>query len=78
MAAQHDTYTALVNQPLGKRIAASLGLPQPAVLRRYQPGQVLVEGSVLVLGDSHAADETAAILLDWDVDVRRQPAPADR
>lgn len=78
MAAQTDTYTALVNQPLGKRIAASLGLPQPAVLRRYQPGQALVEGSVLVLGEGHAADEAAAILLDWGVDVRRQSAPADR
>ncbi|MEV4901380.1 3-oxoacyl-ACP reductase [Citricoccus sp. NPDC055426] len=78
MAAQTDTYTALVNQPLGKRIASALGLPQPAVLRRYQPGQALVEGSVLVLGDGHAADEAAAVLLDWDLDVRRQPAPADR
>lgn len=78
MAAQTDTYTALVNQPLGKKIATALGLPQPAVLRRYQPGQALVDGSVLVLGDGHAADEAAAILLDWDLDVRRQPAPADR
>lgn len=78
MAAQADTYTALVNQPLGKRIATALGLPQPAVLRRYQPGQALVEGSVLILGEGHAADEAAAILLDWGVDVRRQPAPADR
>lgn len=78
MAAQTDTYTALVNQPLGKRIATALGLPQPEVLRRYQPGQGLVEDSVLVLGDGHVADEAAAVLLDWDLDVRRQPAPADR
>ncbi|MGM7667308.1 3-oxoacyl-ACP reductase [Microbacterium sp. A93] len=78
MAAQTDTYTALVNQPLGQKIAAALGLPQPAVLRRYEPGQRLVEGSVLVLGDGHAADEAAAVLLDWDLDVRRQPSPSDR
>ncbi len=78
MTASTDTYTALVNQPLGKRIASALGLPQPAVLRRYEPGQRLVEGSVLVLGEGHAADEAAALLLDWDLDVRRQAAPSDR
>ncbi|XKH56301.1 3-oxoacyl-ACP reductase [Citricoccus nitrophenolicus] len=77
-APQTDTYTALVNQPLGQKLAGALGLPRPAVLRRYEPGQALVEGSVLVLGGGHAADEAAAVLLDWGLDVRRQSAPADR
>ncbi|QCU78073.1 3-oxoacyl-ACP reductase [Citricoccus sp. SGAir0253] len=73
-----DTYTALVNQPLGRRLAASLGLPQPALLRRYRPGQELVEGSVLVLGRGPVAEAAATVLLDWDQDVRRHPAPGDR
>lgn len=73
-----DSYTALVNQPLGRRLAKALGLPQPVALRRHQPGDPLVDGSVLVLGGGPAADQVAAQLLDWGQDVRRHPAAQDR
>ncbi|MCY1160118.1 MAG: 3-oxoacyl-ACP reductase, partial [Citricoccus sp.] len=73
-----DSYTALVNQPLGRRLAKALGLPQPVVLRRHRPGAPLVDGPVLVLGGGPAADEAAAQLLDWGQDVRRHPATQDR
>jgi 3-oxoacyl-[acyl-carrier protein] reductase len=73
-----DSYTALVNQPLGRRLAKVLGLPQPVALRRHQPGAPLVDGSVLVLGGGPAADQAAAQLLDWGQDVRRHPAAQDR
>jgi 3-oxoacyl-[acyl-carrier protein] reductase len=73
-----DSYTHLVNQPLGRRLAKVLGLPQPVALRRHQPGAPLVDGSVLVLGGGPAADQAAAQLLDWGQDVRRHPAAQDR
>jgi 3-oxoacyl-[acyl-carrier protein] reductase len=72
-----DTYSALVNQRLGRKLARALGLPQPAVLRRHEPGQALLEGTALVLGAGPAADDVAATLLDWGLDVRRHSAPSD-
>ena len=62
-----DKYTALVNQSIGKNIARRLGLPQPALLRRFKPGQPLVTGPVLVQGNTAGADELAATLLSWDL-----------
>ncbi|WP_277246286.1 SDR family oxidoreductase, partial [Micrococcus terreus] len=73
-----DTYTALVNQPLGKKIAAALGLPQPVELRRHTPGQPLLDGLALVLGSGPAAQQVADQLLDWGVDVRRHAGAKDR
>ncbi|MFP3463613.1 3-oxoacyl-ACP reductase, partial [Arthrobacter globiformis] len=45
-----DTYARLVNHRLGRDLARKLGLPQPAELRRFRPGQPLVDGPVLVCG----------------------------
>ncbi len=73
-----DTYTALVNQSLGKKIAGALGLPQPVELRRHRPGQPLLEGPALVLGRGPAAQQAADQLLSWDVDVRRHAGGRDR
>ncbi len=66
-----DTYTEFANTPLGKRLTKSLGLPQPAKLRRYSPQAPLIPGTVVVLGDSAASEAIAQQLLSWDVDVRR-------
>ena len=45
-----DRYSTLANSPVGARIAARLGLPRPAVLRRYEPGQPLLPGPALLAG----------------------------
>ncbi|MBE4720228.1 3-oxoacyl-ACP reductase [Pseudarthrobacter sp. AB1] len=73
-----DKYTTLVNQGLGRNIAKRLGLPQPALLRRYKPGQPLVTGPVLVQGNTAGADELAVTLLSWDLDVRRHAVPREK
>ncbi|WP_255770212.1 3-oxoacyl-ACP reductase [Pseudarthrobacter sulfonivorans] len=73
-----DTYTRLVSQGLGKDLAKRLGLPQPAALRRYTPGQALVSGPVLVQGTTPGADELAATLLSWNLDVRRHAVPREK
>ena len=49
-----DTYTQLVNSPVGRQLAVRLGLPRPTTLRRYAPGDPLVVGSVLVAGPGGA------------------------
>lgn len=73
-----DTYTQLINTGLGRNLAKKLGLPQPAMLRRYRPGEPLVTGPVVVLGDTQGADKLAAELLAWDLDVRRHAVPAEK
>ncbi|PNI09544.1 3-oxoacyl-ACP reductase [Arthrobacter sp. AFG7.2] len=73
-----DTYAQLVNHGVGRNVARKLGLPQPAVLRRYQPGQPLITGPVLVQGNTAEADNLAAELLSWDLDVRRHAVPREK
>ena len=73
-----DKYTQLVTQGLGRDIARKLGLPQPVVLRRHKPGQPLMTGPVLVQGAGRGADELAATLLSWNLDVRRHAVPKER
>ena len=43
-----DTYTQLVNNPIGGFIAKNVGLPQPVRLDRYVAGAPLIDGRVLV------------------------------
>jgi 3-oxoacyl-[acyl-carrier protein] reductase len=43
-----DWYQELANGRLGGPLTKRLGLPRPGALRRYEPGQPLVEGPVLV------------------------------
>jgi 3-oxoacyl-[acyl-carrier protein] reductase len=73
-----DKYAQLVNQGLGRNVARKLGLPQPAVLRRYEPGQPLINGPILVQGGTAGADSLAAELLSWDLDVRRHAVPREK
>jgi 3-oxoacyl-[acyl-carrier protein] reductase len=85
-APMSDTYLRLVNSGTTKSLAKKLGLPRPAVLRRYEPGQPLVTGPVLVLGGpsdplagtSTDADAVAKLLLAWDLDVRRHPSQLEK
>ena len=41
-----DRYLALVNSPIGASVASKVGLPRPAVLRRYQPADPLLDGAL--------------------------------
>ncbi len=43
-----DTYSQLVNNPVGGFIAKNVGLPQPVELDRHEPGAPVVEGTVLL------------------------------
>ena len=43
-----DRYLNLVNSPIGSAVASRVGLPRPAVLRRYQHGDPLLPGPVLL------------------------------
>jgi 3-oxoacyl-[acyl-carrier protein] reductase len=45
-----DSYLGFANSPLGSRLAAALGLPQPLPLERYKAGQPVIKGGVLVGG----------------------------
>lgn len=73
-----DTYTALVNTELGRRIGRALGLPRPAPLRRHTPGAALADGPVLVLGETSVAEDIAQLLLRWGLDVRRHIGGEER
>lgn len=74
-----DSYTNFVSAGFGKKLAAQLGLPQPVKLKRYKPGQALVDGPVLVLGpsDCPSAEAVSQYMLEGmgsgeAIDIRRQ------
>ncbi|WP_125615139.1 3-oxoacyl-ACP reductase [Specibacter cremeus] len=73
-----DSYTAFVNRGFGRVLARRLGLPRPAILRRYTPGAPLLAGPVLVVGVGAGADALAGALLAWQLDVRRHATPGER
>jgi 3-oxoacyl-[acyl-carrier protein] reductase len=60
--AHRDGYTAFVSSGFGKKLAGTLGLPQPVALRRQVPGRPLVDGPVLLGG--HADTPALAALRD--------------
>ncbi len=66
-----DRYTQLVNTPIGSTIAKQVGLPKPVPLRRFVPGQPVVEGKVLVGGapSGRLALPLARVLADAGADV---------
>ncbi|MDQ1749230.1 MAG: 3-oxoacyl-[acyl-carrier protein] reductase [Pseudonocardiales bacterium] len=45
-----DRYLSLINSPLGENVASWLKLPRPAVLRRYEVGDPLLPGPLLLGG----------------------------
>jgi 3-oxoacyl-[acyl-carrier protein] reductase len=67
-----DRYAALANSSVGQALLPRLGLPTPPVLRRYEPGQPLTDGPVL-LGAVHGGsltDAVRAVLTEAGCDVR--------
>ncbi len=64
MAAVGGAYAGFVTSPVGRKVAAQLGLPRPVTLRRYAVGAPLVDAPVLVggLGDAPVATRARALL----------------
>jgi 3-oxoacyl-[acyl-carrier protein] reductase len=59
-----DRYLNLVNSPIGSAVASRVGLPRPAVLRRYEPGAPLLPGPLLLGSASGSVRPGLLELLD--------------
>jgi 3-oxoacyl-[acyl-carrier protein] reductase len=55
-----DRYAQLVNTPIGKLVTKQIGLPQPPRLERYEPGQPVIAGPVLLGGSGTGSAGAAA------------------
>ncbi|MGH8868035.1 MAG: 3-oxoacyl-ACP reductase, partial [Actinomycetes bacterium] len=67
-----DRYRELVGHPWGGAVARRLGLPRPVTLRRYAPGQPMLDGPAL-LGSAprgRLADPVHRVLREAGADVR--------
>ena len=64
-----DWYRDFANSGVGTTIVKQLGLPRPAVLRRYEPGQPLLPGPAVVgsVGEGRLRDQLTALLIDAGV-----------
>lgn len=58
-----DRYLELVNSSVGSALASRVGLPQPAKLRRYTPGDSLLRGPLLLGSTAGAPGAALAALL---------------
>lgn len=43
-----DTYTQIATNSIGRKVIQQLGLPAPVILERHEPGDAVVEGTVLL------------------------------
>src|SRR5205085_5985902 len=43
-----DRYQQLINTPVGRIVSKQIGLPSPVPLERYETGQPVIDGSVLL------------------------------
>lgn len=74
-----DRYLSLVNSPFGSAVASRVGLPRPAVLRRYAAEAPLLPGPVLLGSISgHASGDIATLLKSIGVEVREAGSDEDR
>lgn len=73
-----DWYTSFANSGIGSTLVRQLGLPRPAVLRRYEPGQPLLPGPAVVgsAGEGRLRARLTAVLHDAGVAVL-SPVAAD-
>ncbi|MDX1658836.1 MAG: 3-oxoacyl-ACP reductase [Nitriliruptorales bacterium] len=72
-----DRYQQLVNSPIGKQVAKQFGLPTPVELRRYEPGDPVVHGPVLLggHGSGRLVDSTSRVLKEVGADVQTDALP---
>ncbi len=66
-----DVYGQLVHTSLGRKVVTGLGLPNPATLRRYEPGDPLLPGAAVVggLGPAPLADRVGGLLRRLGIEV---------
>jgi 3-oxoacyl-[acyl-carrier protein] reductase len=73
-----DRYLELVNSGAGARVASTLGLPRPAILRRYRAGDRLAVGPVLLGATGEPTEALAKTLSATGVDVATVPDDSPR
>ena len=73
-----DWYRDFANSGFGTTITKQLGLPRPAVLRRYEPGQPLLPGPAVIgsAGEGRLREALTSVLKDAGVTVQ-SPVTAD-
>ena len=59
-----DRYQQLINTPIGRIVSQQVGLPAPVALERYEPGQPVIDGPVLLgaAAEGRASAAVAAVL----------------
>jgi 3-oxoacyl-[acyl-carrier protein] reductase len=70
-----DRYQTLINSGPGRFVGKRLGMPVPAPLRRYEPGQPILHGPALLGGapGGRLTDAAAAVLRAIDAEVYVPP-----
>jgi 3-oxoacyl-[acyl-carrier protein] reductase len=66
-----DRYQQLINTPIGQLVSKQVGLPTPARLDRYKPGQPVISGPVLfgAAGGGRLAGSVAKVLAGIEAEV---------
>ena len=67
-----DRYQTLIHTPVGQLLAKNLSLPNPVRLERYQEGDPLVNGTVVVGGAGRLVEPVVAALDDLGVTTVRE------
>ncbi|WP_116199459.1 3-oxoacyl-ACP reductase [Amycolatopsis circi] len=73
-----DRYQQFTKTPLGKFVVPKLGLPNPATLRRYRPGQPALEGPALLGAAPGGRLEKTVRAQLTEAGIEVISAPADR
>jgi 3-oxoacyl-[acyl-carrier protein] reductase len=75
-----DRYQQLINTPVGKLVSKQIGLPAPVRLERYEPGQPVISGAVLLgaASGSTLLGEAAKLLAAVGAEVSTPHQPAAR
>jgi 3-oxoacyl-[acyl-carrier protein] reductase len=74
-----DRYLNLVNSPIGSKVASTVGLPRPAVLRRYKAGEPILPGPLLLASTSgKPAAALTKLLANAGADARTEATDDDR
>ncbi|HJR39019.1 MAG TPA: 3-oxoacyl-ACP reductase [Nocardioidaceae bacterium] len=62
-----DRYSSLIRTPVGQLLAKNLGLPNPVPLKRYQEGDPLVDGTVVLGGNGRLSGALTDALDDLGI-----------